>query len=176
MMSAPKRNLPISRRGFLAATAMAAAVGAGSRLAASQDSPHAPSNSPGSRPPITRILADWAANCAPADVPDSTRTEAVRTIVNWIAATVGGSQQPAVDCVLTTLASMCCPSGAHLFGRSEQLDPLRAALVMGVSSHVLDFDDTDLATIIHPAGPVASALFALCQTHPMSGAEMLHAF
>jgi len=116
------------------------------------------------------------ANCAPVDVPDSARTEAVRSIVNWIAATIGGSQQPAVGSVLAALASIQCKPGVHLFGRPEQLDPLRAALVMGVSSHVLDFDDTDLATIIHPAGPIASALFALCQIHPMSGAELLHAF
>lgn len=171
----PKRNL-FSRRGFLAATTMAAAAGAARRLGASQDYARLPQKSPGSPPPITNLLAEWAVNCAPADVPDIARSEAVRSIVNWIAATVGGSQQPAVDCVLATLTPMRCASGVRLLGRSEQLDPMRAALVMGVSSHVLDFDDTDLATIIHPAGPVASALFALCQTQPMSGAELLHAF
>lgn len=172
----PKRDLPISRRGFLAATALAAATGAGRRLAVSQDYSHSPTNSSDSPPHITSILAEWAANCAPADVPDSARKEAVRSIVNWIAATVGGSQQPAVGCVLAACTPMQCATGVRLFGRSEQLDLLRAALVMGISSHVLDFDDTDLATIIHPAGPIASALFALCQTHPMSGAELLHAF
>ena len=51
-----------------------------------------------------------------------------------------------------------------------------AALVNGISSHVLDFDDTDLRTIIHPAGPVAAALFAMCQSHPVNGAAFLHAF
>lgn len=38
----------------------------------------------------------------------------------------------------------------------------------GISSHVLDYDDTYLKTVIHPAGPVASALLAC--------AELMHAF
>jgi 2-methylcitrate dehydratase PrpD len=63
-----------------------------------------------------------------------------------------------------------------LFGRGEKLDPLRAALINGISSHVLDYDDTHLSTIIHPAGPVAAALFALSEDHPMTGSEFLHAF
>jgi 2-methylcitrate dehydratase PrpD len=48
-------------------------------------------------------------------------------------------------------------------------------LINGISSHVLDFDDTHLKTIIHPAGPVASGLLALSQHQPVSGAELLHA-
>jgi 2-methylcitrate dehydratase PrpD len=46
----------------------------------------------------------------------------------------------------------------------------------GITSHVFDFDDTHLPTIIHPSGPVASALFALAEYRPVSGAELLHAF
>ena len=68
------------------------------------------------------------------------------------------------------------PGRPSVFGRSEKLDPLNAALVNGISSHVLDYDDTHLATIIHPAGPIAAALFALSEEHHMTGAEFLHAF
>jgi 2-methylcitrate dehydratase PrpD len=45
-----------------------------------------------------------------------------------------------------------------------------AALVNGITSHTFDFDDTHLKTIIHPAGPVASALLALAEvTGPRAG-------
>jgi 2-methylcitrate dehydratase PrpD len=172
-----KQPGPLSRRRFLAGTALAAAAGATQQLAAQPLPAQAQEQSSSSPPPpITRILADWAANCSPTAVPESARKEAVRSIVNWIAAAVGGSRQPAVECALSALTPTSCTPGVRLFGRPELLDNLRAALVTGISSHVLDFDDTDLATIIHPAGPVASALFALCQTHPMSGAEFLHSF
>ncbi len=171
-----KRMGPLSRRGFLAGTALSVVGAATQRLAAMPPSAEQAHPLPVPPPPITYLLADWATHCSPADVPVSATTEAVRSIVNWIAATVGGSQQPAVECALAALTPMRCTPGVHLFGRAERLDPLRAALLTGISSHVLDFDDTDLATIIHPAGPIASALFALCQTHPMTGAELLHAF
>ena len=45
----------------------------------------------------------------------------------------------------------------------------------GMSSHVLDFDDTHLKTVIHPAGPVAPAILALAEMQPMSGRDFLHA-
>jgi 2-methylcitrate dehydratase PrpD len=41
---------------------------------------------------------------------------------------------------------------------------------------VFDFDDTHLKTVIHPSGPVASALLALAEHRPMSGADFMHAF
>jgi 2-methylcitrate dehydratase PrpD len=40
---------------------------------------------------------------------------------------------------------------------------------------VLDYDDTHLKTIIHPAGPVASALLALAEARPISGQDLLTA-
>ncbi len=44
-----------------------------------------------------------------------------------------------------------------------------AALVNGITSHTFDFDDTHLKTIIHPAGPVASAVLALAEHTGASG-------
>ena len=52
---------------------------------------------------------------------------------------------------------------------------MHAALMNGISSHVFDFDDTHLKTVIHPAGPVASAILALSEYQPVSGADFLHA-
>jgi 2-methylcitrate dehydratase PrpD len=52
---------------------------------------------------------------------------------------------------------------------------MNAAFVNGVSSHVFDYDDTHLKTIIHPAGPVASAILAWSEMQPVSGKDFLHA-
>ncbi|WZH44141.1 mmge/prpd family protein-like protein [Fusarium acuminatum] len=38
-----------------------------------------------------------------------------------------------------------------------------AALINGIASHVHDYDDTHLDTIIHPTGPVASTLLAVAE-------------
>jgi 2-methylcitrate dehydratase PrpD len=48
-------------------------------------------------------------------------------------------------------------------------------LVNGITSHTFDFDDTHLKTIIHPAGPVASAVLALAEHTGNSGREVIDA-
>jgi 2-methylcitrate dehydratase PrpD len=52
---------------------------------------------------------------------------------------------------------------------------MNAAFVNGVSSHIFDYDDTHQKTIIHPAGPVASAILALTEYHPVNGTDFLNA-
>jgi 2-methylcitrate dehydratase PrpD len=171
----------LSRRRFLAQSAGAAAtvVAAGPLLAAADTAkgvaagvgPNA------SKPlPVTRIVADWVVASRPADIPAAVRNEAVRSVVNCIGVTVGGSADETVTTAVRALAPYSGPPTASIFGRSLRLDPPRAALLNGISSHVLDYDDTELTTIIHPAGVVASALFALSAVHPLSGADFLHAF
>ena len=54
----------------------------------------------------------------------------------------------------------------------ERVDMASAALVNGIASHTFDFDDTHLKTIIHPAGPVASAALALAEHNGASGREV----
>jgi 2-methylcitrate dehydratase PrpD len=56
------------------------------------------------------------------------------------------------------------------------MDIFRAAWVNGISSHVFDFDDTHLHTVIHPSPPIAPALLALAEYQPISGEGFLHAF
>ncbi len=63
-----------------------------------------------------------------------------------------------------------------MLGRKERLDIMHAALMNGISSHVLDFDDTHQKTIIHPAAPVMPAILALAEYRPMSGSDFITAF
>jgi 2-methylcitrate dehydratase PrpD len=50
-----------------------------------------------------------------------------------------------------------------------------AALINGITSHTFDFDDTHLKTIIHPAGPVASAALALAEHRGATGRDVIDA-
>ncbi len=126
-------------------------------------------------PPVTHIVARYAATSPAELIPDAVKHEATRTLLNWVGCAVGGSQQPAPRRAVAALAPFAGPAQASLLGRTERLDALNAALVNGISSHVLDYDDTHLKTIIHPAGPVASALLALAEYRPVSGAEFMNA-
>ena len=125
---------------------------------------------------VTRLLARFVVASKWSDIPEAARKEAARSIVNWVGCALGGARHETVECALSALSELSGTRTATVLGRKERLDILHASLLNGISSHVLDFDDTHLETIIHPAGPVAPVLLALAERTPLSGTDFLHAF
>ena len=123
-----------------------------------------------------RTLARYAVNAQHADIPAAARHEATRSLLNWLGCAVGGSRHPAVDKALAALFPFAASDQCTVLGRRERTDALHAALINGLSAHVLDFDDTHLRTLLHPSVPVVSALLALGERQPVSGRDFLLAF
>jgi 2-methylcitrate dehydratase PrpD len=157
----------IDRRRFLTASALAGTTAANAAPFADEAVPPATD--------VTRKLARYVVNARPEDVPAAVRKEAARTLLNWVGCAVGGSRHETVDIAVRALSPFSGPAQASVLGRKERLDVLSAALMNGISSHIFDFDDTHLRTIVHPAGPVASAILALSEYRAVSGGELLHA-
>ena len=126
-------------------------------------------------PPVTRILAEFVANHPSRGWGDAVDHEAHRTFLNWLGCAVGASQHESVDAALAAVQMLQPAPQATVLGRAERVDMASAALVNGISSHTFDFDDTHLKTIIHPAGPVASALLALAEVTGASGRALVDA-
>jgi len=124
---------------------------------------------------VTKRLAKWIVGLDGKDIPEAVRKEGVRTFVNWLGCAVGGARHETVDRALDAVKLFAGEARAQVIGRPERLDELHAALMNGISSHVLDYDDTHLKTIIHPAGPVASAILAVAEGRKISGADFLTA-
>ncbi len=114
-------------------------------------------------PPITQILANFVANHPSRGWSDAVDHEAHRTFVNWLGCAVGAAHHEAADAALAAVQMLQPAAQASVLGRSERVDMASAALINGITSHTFDFDDTHLKTIIHPAGPVASAVLALAE-------------
>ena len=125
---------------------------------------------------ITRTLARFVVSHNAADIPQNVRHEAARSFLNWLGCAIGGSRHETVERALAALAPFSGPPEATVLGRGNRLDIMHAALMNGITSHTFDFDDTHLKTVIHPSGPVASAILALAERRPVSGAAFLHAF
>src|SRR5262252_1814269 len=124
---------------------------------------------------VTRTLARFIVSAKAEDLPSPVRKEAARTLLNWVGCTLGGSRHETVGIAISALAPFSGPAQASVLGRKERLDILHAALINGISSHVLDYDDTHSRNIIHPAGPVISAILALSEHHPISGNDFVNA-
>ncbi len=124
-------------------------------------------------PPITQILARFVAEHPSRGWTDAVDKEAHRTLLNWIGCAVGAAKHEAADAALAAVRMLQPAAQATVLGRAERVDIASAALVNGITSHTFDFDDTHLKTIIHPAGPVASAAVALAELIGASGRELI---
>jgi 2-methylcitrate dehydratase PrpD len=126
-------------------------------------------------PPVTRILAEFVAQHPAGGFPPAVVHEAQRTFQNWLGCAIGAARHPTLTAALAAVAELAPAPQAAVLGRSERVDMASAALLNGISSHTFDFDDTHLKTIIHPAGPVASAAMAVGEHIGCTGGALLDA-
>ena len=120
-------------------------------------------------------FADFVAGTTSADVAAQDH-EAKRSILNFFATALGSANDPAVTAALRTLLPFSGAATSAVIGRPERLDAMSASFLNAISANLLDFDDTHLDTIIHPAAPVAAPVLALAQARRFSGRAVLTAF
>ena len=126
-------------------------------------------------PPVTRTLARFVATHPSKGWSAGVEKQAHRTFLNWVGCAVGAARHASVEAALGAVNMLQPAAQSSVLGRSERVDMASAALVNGIASHAFDFDDTHLKTIIHPAGPVASAVLALAEVTGASGRQVIDA-
>jgi 2-methylcitrate dehydratase PrpD len=132
---------------------------------------------------ITAELAEFA--LAPTSFPSDVAAAGVRSLVNIVGCSLGGVHHPASDLGFDINKEFAGAPVATLIGRGRLVDVLSAAYLNSLAASAHAFDDTHLSTVLHPAAPVASALFAVVDRHrsgaggagaPISGQAFLEAF
>ena len=126
-------------------------------------------------PPVTQLLAHFVATHPSRGWSDAVDHAAHSTFLNWLGCAVGAAEHESVQAALAAVRLLQPAPQASVLGRRDKVDMASAALLNGISSHTFDFDDTHLKTIIHPAGPVASALLALAEHTGASGRALIDA-
>lgn len=124
---------------------------------------------------VTNTLARYVVESHADDVPDSMRHEAKRALLNWLGCAIGTARHETIDRALAAISPFAGQPQAAVLGRSERYDILNAAFLNGMSSHVLDFDDTH-EKAVHPSAPVYPALLAFGEWRGIAGNDLLHAF
>lgn len=123
----------------------------------------------------TRRFAHWVSACRWSELPAAVRHEARRCLVNYFACALAGWNDPAVRIAAGVLARTGAAGDCVVIGSGQRLGPVQAASLNAMSANVFDFDDTHLPSILHPTAPVAPVAFALAQTQPVSGEQLLEA-
>ncbi|MFZ5634387.1 MAG: MmgE/PrpD family protein [Bacillota bacterium] len=125
---------------------------------------------------ITGDLAKFVVETEFEDLPENVVSEGKRAFLNWMGVAIGASRHPSVEIVLSVAKEIGGKQEASILGRRERTDILFAALINGMSSHIFDYDDTHLETVIHPSAPVAPVVMALGEKFRLPGRQALTAF
>jgi 2-methylcitrate dehydratase PrpD len=123
---------------------------------------------------------DWTASARIADfiwsatVDEETRRRCVAVIVDTLAVTLAGSAEPGVRALEATLEPAPAngvPSiwSAHAYRRDD------AALLIGMASHILDYDDVSMLAVCHPTAPVLTAALCAVPWADLSGTDLVDA-
>jgi 2-methylcitrate dehydratase PrpD len=119
----------------------------------------------------TASLAAFASGLTYEQLSEAVRREARRCLLDFLGTALGGSPHPIVDVMLRAAASWQTAPQASVLGRGNRVDLLTAALVNGAMAHVHDFDDTHLASIVHPTSPLWPSILALAEVRGSSAGE-----
>ncbi|WP_420954732.1 MmgE/PrpD family protein [Burkholderia gladioli] len=125
---------------------------------------------------IAAAFAHGLYTLAGQPLPAKVADEARRSLINVIGTSIGASRHPGVNAILAAAVEIGAQPAAPVPGRVERTDLHFSALATGFAGHLDDFDDTHLATVIHPAASVFAVLTALAPSTQPSGAQALTAF
>jgi aconitate decarboxylase len=115
--------------------------------------------------PSTERIAAWVVKLQPELLNKSVADAAVKSFANYVGCAIGGHPHEATQKTLAAYAALPqAPGKCSLLGSKRTADPLQAALINSVASHIHDYDDTHLSTVIHPTTAVASALLAYVES------------
>jgi 2-methylcitrate dehydratase PrpD len=110
---------------------------------------------------LLRALADRIAEVTFEALPGEAVATAKQGILDTIGVTLAGARDDTTAVVARTLRWTAGQGAALIFGRTESLDALSAALINGTASHALDFDDCSNTLGGHPSAPILPALWTL---------------
>jgi len=125
---------------------------------------------------VTEVLARFVAETASDAIPGAVLERAGVALLDWTGVTLAAAGDPDMQPLLEATAPFAGPPQATLLGLGEKTDAVRAALVNGFTSHLLDFDDVDMEWVGHPSVTVLPAVLAAAEWLNASGRDLLESF
>ncbi|MGH9339221.1 MAG: MmgE/PrpD family protein [Acidobacteriota bacterium] len=128
-----------------------------------------------SRSPHTAEVIRFAAGAGFRDLPAEVVRESKRCILDFLGVTIGAVDSEAGRIARDTALELGGAPQSGILGFGDRTSVANAALVNGILSHVLDFDDTHFPTILHPTGVVMSAGLPIGEWKAVSGRDLIAA-
>jgi 2-methylcitrate dehydratase PrpD len=123
----------------------------------------------------TRRLLQFASDSGYADLPGEAVRESKRAMLDFLGVAIGAAHDDAPRIALETVCELGGAQQATVLAYGQRTSAVNVALVDGILSHVLDFDDTHIPTILHPTGPVMAAGLPIAEWKAKSGRDLIAA-
>src|SRR5688572_22637402 len=125
---------------------------------------------------LTLELIERTQRIAAGELPADVREIARQCVLDWIGVALGGSGDHLTRILLDEARAEGGKLVATVVGHSARVTASQAALVNGAASHVLDYDDVNLALNGHPSAAILPALLALAESRATHGKGLIAAF
>ena len=128
-----------------------------------------------SAPTLVQALAGMMAQARDAGVPAPVRASVRQRVLDTLGICVAASTLPTSAAVQRFAAAQGGEPEAHAVGLPRALPAALAALVNGTLAHSLDYDDTQLPSVLHPSATVVPACLAAAQRSGATGGQTVAA-
>ncbi|MCW5605304.1 MAG: MmgE/PrpD family protein, partial [Burkholderiales bacterium] len=125
---------------------------------------------------MTATLAGYASSLKYEDIPQDVRQIARQGIIDWLGSALAGAGDRTTEIVIQQALEEGGFSQTSIVGRARKVSAIQSALINGVASHVLDYDDKHFAVPGHPSAPVLPVVFALAELRKATGKQVITAY
>jgi 2-methylcitrate dehydratase PrpD len=126
-------------------------------------------------PDISGPIARFAVGTRGAAMPESARTIAKLSLLDWCAVALAGTGEPVSRATRALVAEEAGVPQATVIGHDRKLPARAAALANGATSHALDYDDTHFDHVGHTSVGITPAVLAMAEKIDASGAAVIEA-
>ena len=116
---------------------------------------------------LTETLSKFVARTQIKDFPGEVIETSKKCFLDWIGVTIGGMKDPSVGILVDLITEMGGKKQASVLGYGMKTSILNAALINGMMSHVLDYDDAHSESRSHPSSPLIPALLSMAEYKKM---------
>ena len=125
---------------------------------------------------LTEKLSRFVVQFRIEDIPEEVIEASKKCFLDWVGVAIGGMKDHSVKIVVNLLKEMGGKKQASVLGYGFKTTLLNAALINGMMSHVLDYDDAHSGSRSHPSSPLIPALLSISEYRKLTGRDLVTAF
>lgn len=120
------------------------------------------------------LIGEFAAQSDFSKLPASVRERTNLAVLNFLAVSIGANKYPQ-SAYLIKACKNIQDGKLPIFGAKNTAGLVGSAWANSALSHILDFDDTHLESIVHPSAPVISSALSLAMNDGSGGKDIIYA-